>query len=118
MLKEHLEFFPLDLSTGWEVPKGYPSGLQQKILSGFLDEERRRGTRTRLLRFDPGAFTTEPFIHEYWEEVFQLSGTLTIEKMRLDESGFPQPTGELTELTADTVVLALGQEAELSLANC
>jgi 2-oxoacid:acceptor oxidoreductase delta subunit (pyruvate/2-ketoisovalerate family) len=43
------------------------------------------------------------------------SGTLTIEKMRLDENGFPQPTGEFTELAADTVVLALGQEAELSL---
>jgi len=42
-------------------------------------------------------------------------GKLTIEKMRLDETGFPQPTGELTELAADTVVLALGQEAELAL---
>jgi len=42
-------------------------------------------------------------------------GKLTIEKMRLDESGFPQPTGEFTDLDADTVVLALGQEAELSL---
>jgi len=42
-------------------------------------------------------------------------GSLTIEKMRLDETGFPQPTGEFTELAADTVVLALGQEAELSL---
>ena len=78
MLKEHLEFFAVDLSTGWEVPPGYPSGLKQKILAGHLDEENRRGSRTRLLRFDPGAFTTEPFIHEYWEEVFQLSGTLTV----------------------------------------
>jgi 2-oxoacid:acceptor oxidoreductase delta subunit (pyruvate/2-ketoisovalerate family) len=43
------------------------------------------------------------------------AGTLTIEKMRLDETGFPQPTGEFTELAADTVVLALGQETELSL---
>jgi 2-oxoacid:acceptor oxidoreductase delta subunit (pyruvate/2-ketoisovalerate family) len=43
------------------------------------------------------------------------SGALTIEKMRLDDSGFPQPTGEFTELAADTVVLALGQETELSL---
>jgi 2-oxoacid:acceptor oxidoreductase delta subunit (pyruvate/2-ketoisovalerate family) len=43
------------------------------------------------------------------------SSALTIEKMRLDESGFPQPTGEFTELAADTVVLALGQQAELSL---
>ena len=33
--------------------------------------------------------------------------------MELDESGFPQPTGELEELRADTLVLALGQEADL-----
>jgi NADPH-dependent glutamate synthase beta subunit-like oxidoreductase len=31
------------------------------------------------------------------------------------DTGFPQPTGEFTELDGDTVVLALGQEAELSL---
>ncbi|NUR90479.1 MAG: NAD(P)-binding protein [Nonomuraea sp.] len=42
-------------------------------------------------------------------------GKVTIERMRLDETGFPQPTGEFEELAADTVVLALGQEAELSL---
>jgi 2-oxoacid:acceptor oxidoreductase delta subunit (pyruvate/2-ketoisovalerate family) len=42
-------------------------------------------------------------------------GNLIIEKMRLDETGFPQPTGEFTELAADTVVLALGQDSELSL---
>ncbi len=42
-------------------------------------------------------------------------GLVTIEKMKLDETGFPQPTGEFTTLDADTVVLALGQEAELSL---
>ena len=42
-------------------------------------------------------------------------GSVTIEKMKLDETGFPQPTGEFTTLDADTVVLALGQEAELSL---
>jgi Pyruvate/2-oxoacid:ferredoxin oxidoreductase delta subunit len=35
--------------------------------------------------------------------------------MELDESGFPQPTGELEELEADSVILALGQEADLSL---
>jgi 2-oxoacid:acceptor oxidoreductase delta subunit (pyruvate/2-ketoisovalerate family) len=42
-------------------------------------------------------------------------GRLTIEKMELDETGFPQPTGELEELEADSLVLALGQEADLSL---
>jgi len=42
-------------------------------------------------------------------------GKLVVEKMELDESGFPQPTGEVEELEADSLVLALGQEADLSL---
>ena len=40
---------------------------------------------------------------------------MTVEKMELDETGFPQPTGEVEELEADSVILALGQEADLSL---
>ena len=60
------------------TPPGYPKGIQQKILSGGLDEEARRGTRTRLLRFVPGALTTAPFVHEYWEEVYLVSGDLTV----------------------------------------
>ena len=31
-----------------------------------------------MLRFEPGVFTTEPFVHEYWEEVFLVSGDLTV----------------------------------------
>jgi NADPH-dependent glutamate synthase beta subunit-like oxidoreductase len=42
-------------------------------------------------------------------------GRLVVERMELDETGFPQPTGELEELEADSVVLALGQETDLSL---
>ena len=42
-------------------------------------------------------------------------GRLVIERMELDETGFPQPTGETEELEADSVVLALGQETDLSL---
>jgi NADPH-dependent glutamate synthase beta subunit-like oxidoreductase len=42
-------------------------------------------------------------------------GKLLIERMELDESGFPQPTGEVEELEADALVLALGQECDLSL---
>jgi hypothetical protein len=76
--KEHLEFHAVDLGSGWETPAGYPVGIKQKILSGALDEENERGTRTRLLRFDPGVFTTEPFVHTYWEEVYLISGDLTV----------------------------------------
>jgi NADPH-dependent glutamate synthase beta subunit-like oxidoreductase len=42
-------------------------------------------------------------------------GRLVVEKMELDETGFPQPTGETEELAADTLVLALGQDVDLSL---
>ena len=40
---------------------------------------------------------------------------LTIEKMVLDEKGYPQPTGEFETMAADSLVLALGQDVDLSL---
>jgi len=43
--------------------------------------------------------------------------SITVEKMILDEKGFPKPTGELETLEADSVVLALGQDVDLSLLN-
>jgi hypothetical protein len=76
--KRHDEFYAVDLDSGWETPPGYPAGIQQKILSGALDEQARRGTRTRLLRFAPGVFTVEPFVHDYWEEVYLVEGDLTV----------------------------------------
>lgn len=82
--KLHDEFHAVDLEAGWETPAGYPGGIQQKILSGALDEEARRGTRTRLLRFAPGVYTTAPFVHEYWEEVYLMTGDLTVGN---DENG-------------------------------
>ena len=42
-------------------------------------------------------------------------GSITVEKMALDDKGFPQPTGELETLEADSVILALGQDVDLSL---
>jgi NADPH-dependent glutamate synthase beta subunit-like oxidoreductase len=38
--------------------------------------------------------------------------TLTVEAMELDENGFPQPTGHFEDLTADTLIVAVGQEAD------
>ena len=40
--------------------------------------------------------------------------TFTVEKMRIDEEGRPQPTGEFETLEADTLVLALGQDVDTS----
>ena len=42
-------------------------------------------------------------------------GHLVLEKMRLNDEGFPEPTGEFEELDADSLVLALGQETDLTL---
>lgn len=89
--KKHDEFHTLDLNSGWEVPAGYPSGIQQKIIAGGLDEENRRGTRTRLLRFAPGVYTTAPFSHEYWEEVYLVSGDLIVGNDAKGEGGTSYP---------------------------
>jgi 2-oxoacid:acceptor oxidoreductase delta subunit (pyruvate/2-ketoisovalerate family) len=42
-------------------------------------------------------------------------GSMTIEKMKLDATDFPQPTGEFETLEADSLILALGQDVDLTL---
>ena len=88
--KQHKEFYAVDFGgDGWETIPGYPDGIQQKILTGGLDEDRKQGSRTRLLRFKPGAFTTEPFVHEYWEEVYLIAGDLVVGSDRHGKGGTP-----------------------------
>ena len=76
--KPHLEFQTVDMTSGWEVPPGYPQGFYQKVLASDLDEVNKRGSRTRLLRIDPHAFSTTPFVHDHWEEVYLLEGDLIV----------------------------------------
>lgn len=76
--KAHKEFYELQLDEGWHVPSGYPEGIEQKILAGALDESVGTGSRTRLLRIHAGIYTTQPFVHDYWEEVYLLSGDLIV----------------------------------------
>ena len=79
--KPHLEFHAIAMEgEGWGLPEGYApgGGVDEKILAGALDRQARRGSRTRLLRFQPGVFTKTPFVHDYWEEVFLLQGDLTV----------------------------------------
>ena len=91
--KLHDEFRTIDMSTGWETPVGYPAGIQQKILSGALDEVNKHGSRTRLLRFEPGVYTTKPFVHEYWEEVYLIAGDLTVGNDAAGRGGESFPPG-------------------------
>jgi 2-oxoacid:acceptor oxidoreductase delta subunit (pyruvate/2-ketoisovalerate family) len=52
-----------------------------------------------------------------WLSTIKQAGDhqITVEKMALDDKGFPQPTGEFETLEADSVVLALGQDVDLGL---
>jgi 2-oxoacid:acceptor oxidoreductase delta subunit (pyruvate/2-ketoisovalerate family) len=52
-----------------------------------------------------------------WLSTIRQAGesSITVEKMRLDEKGMAQPTGEFETLETDSVVLALGQDVDLSM---
>ncbi len=52
-----------------------------------------------------------------WLTTIKEVGTgdkIVVERMRLNEDGRPEPTGEYDELEADTVVMALGQNVDTS----
>ena len=76
--KPHIEFTKLDMDTGFQTPPGYPEGMKQKILASDIDEEGKSGSRTRILRIEPGCFSTVPFVHDFWEEVYLLAGDLIV----------------------------------------
>ena len=89
--KEHKEFHTLDLEHRLGNAARLSEGDRAEDPSGSLDEAGRRGTRTRLLRFAPGEFTTAPFVHDYWEEVFLISGDLTVGNDAQGKGGEPFP---------------------------
>jgi len=60
--KPHLEFHPINMDDGWAPPPGYPISVKQKILASDIDENGKPGSRTRLLKFDPRAYTEAPFV--------------------------------------------------------
>jgi hypothetical protein len=87
--KPHIEFLTLDLNDGWETPPGYKPGFTQKVLASNLDESARTGSRTRLLRIAPGAYSEAPFVHDHWEEVFLLEGDLIVGNDAQGKGGEP-----------------------------
>ncbi|MCP4327459.1 MAG: cupin [Alphaproteobacteria bacterium] len=78
MPKPAVDFHGLDLQLGWEPAPGAAPGVEQKLLSGVLDEKAGVGVRTRLVRFRPGATVPDQFVHEYWEEVYLIDGAIEV----------------------------------------
>jgi 2-oxoacid:acceptor oxidoreductase delta subunit (pyruvate/2-ketoisovalerate family) len=54
-----------------------------------------------------------------WLSTIAYAGdhTVRVERMVLDEKGWPQPTGEFEDLPADSVVLAIGQDVDQSVVS-
>ncbi|NPT53068.1 cupin domain-containing protein [Paraburkholderia elongata] len=74
-MKAHIEMAAIDLESGWTPLEGFP-GLEIKYLCNDLDEKACIGSRTRLVKFAPGAKTSSALVHTYWEELYILSGDL------------------------------------------
>ena len=74
MAKPEYEFFDPNTSplTPWRPVEGDKFGIMEKILSVDPDD----GSYTRLLKFPPIDNTELTLTHEFWEEVYLVSGTL------------------------------------------
>jgi hypothetical protein len=63
----------VDFARGW-APFAGVDGIETKTLSDDLDEAVKTGGRTRMVRIAPGTKTEAALVHDYWEEVYVLSG--------------------------------------------
>ena len=75
-MKEEREFFDVETIPWTDIG----DGLSERILSGKPESN----NYTRMLRFSPGTVTKETLEHEFWEEVWIVSGA--IRDLRLDEN--------------------------------
>jgi len=77
MPKPELEFFAPD-HLPWAPVAGSAAagaggpGIAEKVLS----RDPVTGDLTRLLRFDAGVATTDTIVHDFWEEVWIVSGSV------------------------------------------
>ncbi|MEM7238333.1 MAG: cupin [Pseudomonadota bacterium] len=75
--KEHREFFDALDPADWQSAAGY-AGVEQKALSGRLDTVAGSGSLTRLSRWAAGASISDVVTHDWCEEVYLISGSLSI----------------------------------------
>ena len=74
---------------------------------------RRRRAQMPAHDLDVEDALDEGIVMHWLRTIKQVDGTtFTVEKMEIDENGWPQPTGELETLEADTLILALGQNVD------
>ena len=72
MAKPEIEFKGCDTQWQWRPVAGDTLGIKEKILS----EDPGTGDYTRMLKFPPGIETKETLVHDFWEEVLIVEGSL------------------------------------------
>lgn len=72
MPKPEIEFKDADTHWEWQDVEGDTLGIKEKILS----HDPETGNYTRVLKFPPGIQTAETLVHDFWEEVWIISGSL------------------------------------------
>ena len=85
MPKPEIEFMDCDTQWLWRPVEGDTMGIKEKILS----EDPETGDITRFLNFPPGTETKETLVHDFWEEVLIIDGSLyDVVKKETYVSGF------------------------------
>lgn len=82
--KQHREFFDAMAEDGWHNVDGF-AGISKKVLSGRFDHEAKSGAETRITRWVPGTVSGSLSVHDWCEEVFIVSGTLSIGTLENEE---------------------------------
>ncbi len=72
MPKMEMEFFDPDVKVPWRQAEGAIEGIMEKIVS--IDPE--TGSYTRFLKFPPLETTELALVHDFWEEVYIIKGSL------------------------------------------
>jgi hypothetical protein len=88
MPKPEIEFKDYDTSYEWRPVEGDTFGIKEKILSYDSDTGNytrmlkfppgleTKETLVRMLKFPPGLETNETLVHDFWEEVLIVEGSL------------------------------------------
>jgi hypothetical protein len=78
----HREFFDVlrdaDARGAWRTLPTAGAPLRELILADDFDPVARRGSRTRLVRWPPGALLPEAVVHDFHEEVFVVDGEFVV----------------------------------------
>ena len=74
MGRQNMDFAGVDLASGFVEYTGKVNGISEKRLAG----DTAPGVRTRLLKLAPGVQTPEAHAHDYWEEIYIISGSMLV----------------------------------------